>query len=243
MLTVERLAWDSDFFGFTVGRLSGQVTAGDDLAQALTRGVADGIRLTYGHCKHGDEAAAASCLLQGGRRVDTKCTYVLLLAGLSAPPAAPEPDRALASHPCDRRRVRSLAWKSAQYSRFRVDPDMPARAWRRLYTAWAHNSLNGQFADAVLVERRHGGVVGMVSVSVRQGRGSIGLLAVDTHHRGQGLGQRLLEAACRYCISAGCGTLEVVTQGDNLAACGLYERAGYALADAQAVFHFWTPRP
>lgn len=240
MLTVERLTWDSEFFGFAVGRLSGPVTSDQDLARALASGATQGIRLAYGQCRHGDEAAAALCLLQGGRRVDTKHTYALALAGVPAPQPTPEPDRALANDPCDRRRVRSLAWQSAQYSRFRVDPDMPPRAWRRLYTAWAHNSLNGQFADAVLVERRHGDVVGMVSVSVRQGRGSIGLLAVDTQHRGQGLGQRLLEAARGYCISAACGTLEVVTQGDNLSACGLYERAGYALADAQDVFHFWT---
>jgi len=100
--------------------------------------------------------------------------------------------------------------------------------------------FTGKIADAVLVERRGEQIVGLVTLAHRSVRGQIGLLAVDQSARGSGVGRRLLEAARVSCHAAGCDWLDVVTQGVNLAACGLYEAAGYSLAEQQDIFHFWS---
>ncbi len=246
MLTVQRLDWDSDFFGFGVGRLIGLIESGPALGLALAHAASSNIQLTYGQCNHDDLPLHRLCLATGGRFVDAKRTYALALdkpspvSAMSAVTAI-SANIAVASgiDPVERRQLRSLAWQSAAFSRFRVDPAMPANAWRRLYTAWIANSLSGKFADAVLVFRADGRSVGMITVSHGEPKGVIGLLAVDPHWRGRGIARCMLDAARRRCLAAGCEALTVVTQGDNLSACSVYESAGYRLIDEQDIFHFW----
>lgn len=240
MLTVQPLDWDSDFFGFGVGRLVGSIESGPVLTQALADAADSNIQLTYGQCRHDDVPLHRLCLAAGGRFVDAKRTYALALAK-SAPVLAVSANVSAASgdDPAQRRQLRSLAWQSAAFSRFRVDPAMPANAWRRLYTAWIANSLSGKFADAVLTYRVDGRIVGMVTVSHGEAKGVIGLLAVDPHWRGRGIARCLLDAARQRCLAAGCEALTVVTQGDNLSACRAYDTAGYSLVDEQDIFHFW----
>lgn len=240
-LNVQRLDWDSEFFGFGVGRLIGSIVSTTALAHALQDAAERGLRLVYGQCGHAEVASHQLCLELGGRFVDAKRTYSLSLADAqltSTVPALRADDS-----PCSRRQLRSLAWQSAEFSRYRVDPDMPRGSWQRMYSAWIQNSLNGKLADAVLVEREAenegGRIVGMITVSHCGEVGTIGLLGVDERWRGRGIGRRLLQAAASQCRTSGCTQLVVVTQGDNAPACRAYESAGYSLADEQHIFHFW----
>lgn len=240
MLTVQRLGWDSDFFGFGVGRLVGSIESGPALANALAHAADRDIQLTYGQCPHDDVQLHRLCIAAGGRFVDAKRTYALALAkSASVSAVSAEISAAAGDDPVQRRQLRSLAWQSAEFSRFRVDPAMPANSWRRLYTAWIANSLSGKFADAVLTYRVDRRSVGMVTVRHGEANGEIGLLAVAPNWRGRGLARCLLDAARQRCVAAGCEALTVVTQGDNLSACRAYEGANYKLVDEQDIFHFW----
>jgi ribosomal protein S18 acetylase RimI-like enzyme len=135
--------------------------------------------------------------------------------------------------------LRALALQSAQFSRFRIDPAMPPDAWVRLYERWADNCLTGTMADAVLVARIDGNVAGMLTVGCRDGAGTIGLFAVDESARGRGFGTALLERGSAWFTGRGCNSVSVVTQGDNIAALRVYERAGYVIADVSDVYHLW----
>lgn len=236
MLNLQRLEWDSQFFGFGVGRLPGPFESESALAAVLQKAPELGLRVVYGVCRHGDAASHDLALAAGGQFVDAKRTYCLDLA--SVQPTRIALDNA-GDDACSRRRLRSLAWQAAQFSRFRIDSAFPMGSWRRMYSAWVRNSLNGQLADAVLVERAEGFIIGMITVSHREKRGQIGLFAVDHRWRGRGVGGRLLDAALRRCRAEGCEQLLVVTQGANAAACHSYERAGYRVTGEQDIFHFW----
>lgn len=239
-LNVQRLAWDSEFFGFGVGRLIGSIESTVALSRALQDANERGFRLVYGQCEHSDIVSHQWCLEIGGRFVDAKRTYSLTLSDVS--PTSRMSAVLADSSPCSRRQLRSLAWQSAEFSRYRVDPDMPRGSWRRMYSAWVENSLNGKLADAVLVahadENRKGPIIGMITVSHS---GAIGLLAVAKRWRGRGIGRRLLQAAEYQCRLFGCTQLTVVTQGDNTPACQAYESVGYTLTEEQHIFHFWRP--
>ena len=240
-LIVQQLDWDSEFFGFGVGGLTGSIESVTALSHALRDATERGIRLVYGQCAHTDVTSHRLCLELGGRFVDAKRTYSLTLTDAQASSTV----LALPADggPGSRRQLRALAWQSAEFSRYRVDPDMPPGCWRRLYSAWIENSLSGKLADAVLVEREAGNedgrIVGMITVSHRGAVGTIGLLGVDARWRRRGIGRRLLLAAASCCRSAACTQLAVVTQGDNVSACRAYEGAGYMIADEQDIFHFW----
>ena len=243
-LSVQKLAWDSEFFGFGVGRLIGSIESTAALSRALEDATERGFRLVYGQCGHSDNVTHQRCLELGGRFVDAKRTYSLSL--VDAQPTSTVPSVLADGSQCCRRQLRSLAWQSAEFSRYRVDPDMPRGSWRRMYSAWIENSLNGKLADAVLVEREpeneEGPIIGMITVNHHGECGMIGLLGVDERWRGRGIGKRLLQAAEFQCRTYGCTQLMVVTQGDNAPACQAYESSGFALAEEQHIFHFWRPQ-
>lgn len=237
---VQRLDWDSQFFGFGVGRCTAPFGDAASLRDALERGDHEGLRLIYG-LSPGDDAesdrVAKEC---HGLLVDNKLTFEVTLK----PAWESMGFQDAINDTCSRRQLRLLAWRSAEYSRFRIDPTMPHGAWRKLYSAWVHNSLNGQIADAVIVAPdTNGRLLGMVSVAHRQQCAQIGLLAVHPEARGRGLGKRLVNAAMARSTHAGCTHLQVVTQGANTAACALYRACGFQVAAHLHIHHFWSIKP
>ncbi len=239
MLSVQQLDWDSEFFGIGVGRLVGPFETVAALGDALQTAAENGIRLVYGACDHKDNALHHIALAVGGRFLDAKRTYELDLTRIQSTRINIEVavDDAQSNW-----QLRNLAWQAAEFSRFRLDPALPEGSWERMYSLWMQNSVTGKLADAVLVERGDGRIIGMITVSYRGKCGQIGLFAVDRKWRGRGIGRRLLDAGIQRCRAAGCKKLQVITQGNNLAASRSYKAAGFQLIDEQDIFHFWIDR-
>lgn len=235
MPSLQLLDWDSQFFGFPVGRLDwGQDDWSAD--EILLRGRQGGFRLCYLFAKTPEQARIAAgigavsvntrvVLFQDFHDNTNKC-YVSIedMAGTEDLPA-----------------ITNLALQSAANSRFRIDPQMPEGKWQKLYREWAKKSLSGEMANAVLVERLDGVVAGMITLQQKAGRGSIGLFAVDEQARGKGYGARLLERAQRWFETQDCRRATVATQGDNAGALRAYDRAGYRVMSEESIFHLWLP--
>jgi dTDP-4-amino-4,6-dideoxy-D-galactose acyltransferase len=79
----------------------------------------------------------------------------------------------------------------------------------------------------------------MITLSICDTKGTIGLIAIAKEARGNRLGFWLLRAAHRWFIDKGAETVSVVTQLDNRPACKLYEKCGYQLINLKTVYHFW----
>jgi dTDP-4-amino-4,6-dideoxy-D-galactose acyltransferase len=240
VLSLQQLDWDSEFFGFGVGRLVGSFESVAALSDALQTAAENGIRLVYGACDHKDSVSHRVALAAGARFVDAKCTYKLGLTRIQ--PTRVDVEEAgddASSH----LHLRNLALQAAEFSRFRLDTALPEGSWEHMYSLWMQNSVSGKLADAVFVEHGDDRIIGMISVSYRGECGQIGLFAVDRKWRGRGIGRRLLDAAIQRCCAAGCKELKVVTQRNNLAACRSYELVGFRLIDEQDVFHFWIDLP
>lgn len=237
-LSVQRLDWDSDFFGFDVGELVGPIKSKENLTLVLAKAYERGFSLIYGRFSHDDLASCKMCLDVGGAFVDAKRTYIRQLDDEKNTNDASilEADDSQGT----RQQLKLLAWQSSEYSRYRVDPKMPKDSWKKLYTAWIENSLSGELADTVLVERKDELIIGMITLGYDAEVGVIGLFCVDSLWRGQGVGRRLLANAAYVCRLNGCKQIKVVTQGLNVLACGIYERSGYQLINEQNVFHFWS---
>ena len=140
------------------------------------------------------------------------------------------------------RELVSLAVQAGEFSRFRRDPRIPAESFRSLYEIWLEKSVQGDLADLVLVATAGNSCeqpLGFVTVSLKDGEGSIGLIAVVEWARGRAIGRRLLEAAHRWLAGRRARRVTVVTQLENHPACRLYERCGYDRAQLRHVYHFW----
>jgi dTDP-4-amino-4,6-dideoxy-D-galactose acyltransferase len=236
-MKVEALAWDSGFLGVPVSRIVAEGASQPELADAVARLRAAGVRLAY---LFADEPLAAddARALQA-RLVDRKVTYRMEADAL--PTRHPLPDVVPYTADMPQADLEQLAIESGKYSRFHVDPDFPQDRFVALYTQWLRKSLSGEIADAVLVAAPDGRPRGLVTLAQSGPAGQIGLVAVDEACRGKGLGRQLVEAAKGWFAAQGASFADVVTQQDNVPACRLYETCGFRVHRVQSVYHLWLP--
>lgn len=232
-----RLGFDSDLFGFEVGRIEAPELSDAELDRVVAEMQAAGVQLAYWLVDPARVSEASRWSALGGRVVAHRRAYVRHLP--TSPPqprgvaivrfAAELPDEALLG----------LALQSGESSRFAVDPCVGRGNFEALYGAWVTNCTRDPHSDGVFVIRGDGGLCrAMVTVDRVASRGRIGLIAVDPASRRQGWGRALVEHSWRHALDAGLDEVEVVTQRANHGACRLYEACGYRLEREQAWVHF-----
>lgn len=133
----------------------------------------------------------------------------------------------------------SLAYESGKHSRFRLDERFGIDSFKKLYRAWIDNSLNGRFADEVLVYNEDDTVEGLVTYKVSRNLATIGLIAVSPYKQGKGIGKKLLQAVEQRLVQDGIYELRIPTQLENEAACAFYTKLGYTIAETTHIMHYW----
>ncbi|NVN92174.1 MAG: GNAT family N-acetyltransferase [Desulfuromonadales bacterium] len=235
------LDWDSGFFGFAVARIIPDKLSFDGLEETLNHMQQVNISLAYWASSPDDaesQEAASSC---GGVLVDRKVTYVIDEEGMRTGTLSSESSAVVEEYSelQPNTELVNLAIQAGIYSRFKTDPRIPAERFFELYTLWIQNSVTMKIADAVLVARNEGKVVGMVTVGRKGERADIGLIAVDGAMRGRNLGYSLVRAAQKWALWKGFTAAQVVTQEENVSACRLYEKCGYRNDKIENIYHFW----
>jgi dTDP-4-amino-4,6-dideoxy-D-galactose acyltransferase len=248
---VTRLAWESEHFGFPVGRIGDPALDKRGLGEALVAARAEGYRLIVWSTTRDVSLSDALLGKFAGAHVDAKTTFVRSLG---------ETERHSGSAEMQERGRRQgaliepytgatagddlirLALAAGVYSRFRVDPRCPREKFESLYRLWIERSVRHELADEVLAARMspESPACGMITLTMSEAVGSIGLIAVDDQVRGQGVGRALVEAGLDWMRSRGAREARVVTQGANEPACRLYRRSGFAVGRVEQVYHFWV---
>lgn len=239
----QALDWDTGFFGFGVARIIPERMGQDALAKQLASLWDRGTELVYWATDPDDPETQRAASKHGAFLADRKVTYLKQVSGdqatsTAASQASIEPYR---SGQTDEELYR-LAVLSGRYSRFAVDARFPRLLFEGLYREWMRRSVSGDIAQAVLVSRSGTTISGMVTVSVKGGRGDIGLLAVAPEFRGHGIGRSLVRSADDWFRNRGNTQAQVVTQRANQEACRLYERCGYRLERTLNFYHIWRQR-
>lgn len=132
-----------------------------------------------------------------------------------------------------------LAILAGIYSRFKVDERIPKAKFEELYQLWITNSINKKIAHEVLVYLIEDNIAGMLTLGEKNGRGDIGLIAVDTIHRGKGIAKALMNSAEKWFSDCGYKYMQVVTQKANNPAMQLYMRHGFDRLKSNYVYHLW----
>jgi dTDP-4-amino-4,6-dideoxy-D-galactose acyltransferase len=253
---VTRLDWDSEHFGFPVGRIAGDV--GDiELQAGLDQARNRAFRLIYWATAPDREAPPQLLAEFNGRLVDRKVTFARGLCDVDRA----VPSGGLTIVPFGQAEVSDeltdLAIAAGEYSRFAVDPRIPRDRFEEMYRIWIAGSVCGEMAGTVLIARdgaldgaakttsaphksaTAAEIAGMITIKVTGGVGNIGLIAVAETQRGRGIGSRLIDAAHDWMVSRGASKTTVVTQEANGPACALYRRTGYTIEHAENYYHFW----
>jgi dTDP-4-amino-4,6-dideoxy-D-galactose acyltransferase len=234
------LDWDSRLFGFPVARIEPDTLTAERLRLVLDDLRKNGVRLAYWMPEKASPTDPASdAETVGGRFVGERITFT---ADLRTPIEHEDQpgvlvqryDPAMGSSD-----IEDLAVQSGEHSRFATDPGVPRERFVELYTIWIRRSVRKEMADEILVIPDEGRIVAMITLSSRGGSGHIGLVAVDRAFRGRGYGTALMRAARERFVAGGCRQSQVVTQGQNLAACRLYAKYGYTVSKIEYCYHFW----
>lgn len=232
------LDWDSDFFGLKVARIVAPQLSTRELSETLSELRQQQVQLAYWPTDRELEADVIARL--NGVLADRRTTFVIDLLSLDFATIIPAGTIEPFTDSMSVADLESLAIQSGEYSRFAVDPNFPKEKFVSLYKAWMHKSLRKEIASEVLLIRDGDKIAGMVTLGEKNGRGDIGLIAVDGFYRGRKYGETLVRAAQRWFAAHGYEYGQVVTQGKNRPACSLYTRCGYSIEQVENFYHFWV---
>ncbi|MEQ9188103.1 MAG: GNAT family N-acetyltransferase [Cryomorphaceae bacterium] len=238
-LDIRLLPWDTDFFGFRVGAIHSEQVSVASLKLLKDQMNEQKLRLCYLTTNHQIDEALFSKIGLEYELVDVKTTYEKKIADHPRSSEVLESVHEKSLSKIDIDSLYRLALTSGEYSRFKIDQKIGYDKFVSLYHLWMENSLNRTIADDVLVHRVNGQIAGFVSFAIKDGIGSIGIIAVDENFRGMGIGKALLKNAEARMKSMELELLQVVTQGDNKKACAFYEGAGYYTVSQLPYYHIW----
>jgi dTDP-4-amino-4,6-dideoxy-D-galactose acyltransferase len=232
----EFLAWDTEFFGARIARLKTSRPSPSDIEAALDWCRRERIACLYFLAESGDLQTVRLAEENGFRMTDQRITFA---RKLTAPTEAPPADSIRPSLASDIPSLTAIARQSHRDTRFYFDPRFAQSRCDDLYAVWIEKSCTG-WAQRVLVAAIDGEAAGYCSCHLTpDGVGSIGLIAVAPQWQARGFGPKLVSSALAFFQSNQATRVTVVTQGRNVAAQRLYQRAGFVTDAVQIWYHKW----
>lgn len=230
-MRVERLIWDSDFFGLRIGRV---YVSSEEEVVALTgqrKHLEEDYDLLYVFTSHGMRFSDDKAKL-----VDEKVVYSLS----KIIPSVTNPNIELwDGNKGVTDELLRLALVSGKCSRFKLDESLPSGSYERLYSRWIGQSVNHAIATEVFCYMVDGMPRGLVTLDRKDGVGAIGLVAIHEDFQCRGIGSALIRHVVRYAQEWQCLKLSVTTQHNNIPACRLYEKNGFEMESVTDVWHWW----
>lgn len=230
------LPWDSEFFGFRIGRAQGNRLT-PAAREALLQWCGDErIRCLYFLADGEDGTTLEQAHVGGFKFVDLRVDLAVEISRV-APALAPAVFRP--ARPEEIPAIESLARGAHTDTRFFKDAGFPATRAADLYARWIQRDFREH--HVFVAGGPAGAAEGYVTcqLDATRGTGRIGLIAVAEAARGRGVGRALVQGALAWFREAGCGEVFVATQGTNLAAQRLYQAFGFRTAETSVTFHRW----
>lgn len=229
-MSIERLNWDSSFFGIEVGRTNQKqlsITTEDEIN-----------RFDLLYLKEDRPIELNSSLLNRKNLLaDCKLVYSKQISNLNF-----STDYIIKRCSGSFRlyeQLYSLAYLSGKYSRYKLDTNFAAGKFEEMYKMWVDNSISGEMADYLYYIEDAGKICAFVTLKITPEKGVIGLIATDQNARGRGFGKALVLKCEQTLRLEGIGILDVATQADNHVACRFYEKCEMSIKDRTFIYHSW----
>jgi dTDP-4-amino-4,6-dideoxy-D-galactose acyltransferase len=231
MYHIQLLDWDTDFFGYNVGKVSlpkGETLEFDKIAQ-------NDFDLIY---LYTEQSVQDHLLKQWGAQLqDIKIEFIK-----DVNPAFNYSNEVgnLVLKPINNfsEELFHLVLESGVYSRFKQDQNFKNKEFQRLYKAWIDKALS-DIEGKVIGAFINNELLGFVSLSLKLGVADIGLIAVHEKARGKHFGKRLLESAYEFAANNQSKAITVVTQEFNIQAMQFYQHNGFSINKKNYIYHLW----
>lgn len=230
----EVLAWDSEFFGFRVGRVNSRRLTPERSRQVVEWARDNAVRCVYFLVDAEDSNSVHTAEESGFRHVDIRVTRERALGSEPKPAAELGP-----AQQEDLPALLEIARRSHRTTRFYHDPHFPDERCDALYMRWVERGFEEQDQEVLVIREAEQAWGYILCSAPEHGCGQIGLIAVVSEAHGTGLGGSLVRGGLAWMAARGCERVEVVSQGRNLAASRLYERQGFVTLRMEHWFHLW----
>ena len=234
------LPWDSDFFGYQIGRIEPTRLQAGILRQILCECEAANIACLYLLADPADASTVQQAEDAMFRLVDVRIT---LTTRVENSYLVQDPQQKTGIRPArsaDIPALRAIAAVSYRDSRFYYDGHFSHERCAALYAHWIEQSCQNE-AEEVFVAEQGAQTVGYITCKWQEaGAGQIGLVGVAMEAQGSGIGGRLMTAAMHWFATQKIERVTVVTQGRNTQAQRLYQRHGFLTYSVELWYHRWT---
>lgn len=233
-MDIKKLDWDSSFFGYEVGFI--EIDNVVDFSYENLIEQANQFRLVYIYSKNKIVHTQLTLM-------DEKLTFWKMIRSDELKKEE-DVNSSISSfkigeHNLDQ--LKELALLSGIHSRFYVDPNFVNQEYESLYLEWINKSVQNAMAFDTLIYSVDNKIVGFTTLSKKnENLADIGLIAVDSNFRGQGIASQLINAAIKTASSAGFREIQVVTQSANLPAITLYKKAKFEVKNSTNIYHYWN---
>lgn len=230
-MRVQKLDWDSDFFGYNVGKLVQSEDDAFSLDEFLKE--SQNFKLVYVFSKKALEYNQLNLL-------DEKVVFHFDLKHWESKSKNDQ----LSSFRYTAegyQQLKQLSLESGLYSRFKRDENFSDQDFEKLYLQWIENLAIKKEAFEIIVYVESNEILGFASLnSISENTANIGLVAVSDKARGKGIGSQLMEEAKNIAALNGFKSVEVVTQLQNQAAVGLYKKCDFEIKSITNIYHYWN---
>ena len=231
----ELLPWDSEFWGFRIGRVTGE-----RLTPELARAVDDWASAEAVRCVYLEAVDEPETVRLAGEHGWDLVEPRLRMTHARGTPLGLD-------HACGvpvrlRRReddgaLRDLARRTEYVTRFVFDQRFPRERLGDYHAAWI------DFADAVLVVEDDGRLLGYITCKLPpEGVDAyLGIVAVDDAAKGGPVASALLVRAVEWCQAQGMDTVSVEVAARNVTTQRYVQRHGFRTSRFRLHYHRWYP--
>ncbi|MEL6524896.1 MAG: GNAT family N-acetyltransferase [Chloroflexota bacterium] len=238
---VRFLGWDTEHFGVRIARVQDGQLTGDNVATVDEWCVENAIDCVYYLVPADDIASMTVAENNGFHLQDIRMVFNYRLI------ESYETPNQVGDYTIDQANADDLPALLVmidgvyEKSRFYNDTRFDNADANRMYHIWLEKCLTGAMADVVFCARKEGIPQAFVTCRLDADTqiADIGLVGVAENARGQNLAGILLQHTFSFSQQNGMIHIEVATQGSNIAAQRLYQKAGFRTMRVHLWYHKW----
>lgn len=231
------LEWDSEFFGFKVGRIDHNFLERGRDNGSIQRLLDEDVKLCY-------------CFSDSPLDVSLFSKEFDVLLVDEKIPLVKRLDRQAVTHPkvslytkrAPEENLIKLAIRAGEQSRFMADPRIPKYKVEELFKIWIEKSVKKELATDVLVYRENTEIIGFLIIQIKADKPYASLMAVQAEYEGKGIAFALMRTGEEILTSRGYSHVWSATQMSNRKALLIYNRHGLEQQDPVYVYHIWKKR-
>lgn len=244
-MIIKELKWDSNFFGYKVGRFNASNLLERDSSEILKIVKNHNFKLVYIFASNKEivkdeekEILKRKVNEIKAKLVDEKVVFSKFPTNYDNFSENIKPYYDTVEN---RETLYKLAILSGKYSRFKLDENFSYHQFVKMYKTWVDNSINQTFADKIFIYEKNDVLCGFVTIKkTSRNTANIGLIAVDEDYQGLNIGRNLIKHCEKYCIENNFKELTVPTQMQNMGAVKFYEKSGFSIKEIIQVYHLWS---